>query len=152
MADSPVSVIGPVAIIGGLALVIWLAIRLSRTGEMAEVSISAKTIEIRPRWPLPILSFRALIVVPSHCLTDVTVEPGAREFHQLSLRVMGLSIPGALTTGTFRGEEGLSFWLYGNGKNALTLEIANYKYQLIVIEVADPASVARELRALLNAR
>lgn len=74
------------------------------------------------------------------------MEPHARDFHQLTLRLAGISVPGSLTAGTFRGEDGDSFWLYGAGDNALSLETRDFRYQLVVIEVPDPGAVAREIR------
>lgn len=143
---------GPIVIIGGLLIVIWQGARLGRAGSTAEVSYGDDAVEIRPRWPLPCLAFRICVAIPYEKLVDVTVEPQARDFHQLTLRLAGISVPGALTAGMFRGVDGDSFWLYGTGDNALTFEVRDFRYQLVVIEVPDPGAVARDIRAELRSR
>lgn len=150
MNSSASYALGPIIVVGGLMLIIWLGIRVGNSGYMADISIRDQDIEIRPRWPLPMLAFRTRIIVPCASIVDVDVEPQARDFHELTLRTMGLTVPGALTTGTFRGDEGTSFWIYGRGTNALALTVSDHYYQLIVVEVANPRAVARQIRAALT--
>lgn len=151
MSGSLAYAVGPIVIVGGLLFLLWQGSRLGRDGAMAEVSCGDDAVEIVPRWPLQLLAFRSRIAIPYEKLVDVTVEPYARDFHRLTLRLAGISV-GSLTAGTFRGDDGDSFWLYGAGTNALTLEAREFRYQLVVIEVPDPGAVARGIRAELHAR
>lgn len=108
--------------------------------------------QLRPRWPLPCLAFRLRVVIPYEKLVDVTMEPQARDFHQLTFRLAGVSVPGSLTAGTFHGANEDAFCLCGAGDNALAFETRDLRYQLVVVEVPDPGAGARDVRAEPRAR
>lgn len=82
---------------------------------------------LRSRLQIPLAHIRR--VHPSE-------EPAKQWFH--GIKVAGSSIPGILTAGTFYQDGGLVFWDVHDPANAIAFELADERYQRLIVEVADP--------------
>lgn len=74
-------------------------------------------------------------------------EPAKRWFH--GIKVMGSSIPGVLTAGTFYQDGGLVFWDVHEPANAIAFELADERYERLIVEVADPRTAIRMVESHL---
>jgi len=88
-------------------------------------------------------SLRSRLHIPLAHVRSVRPEPeeARRWFH--GLKLAGSNIPGVLTAGTFYQTGGLVFWDVHDPERAIALELADERYQRLVIEVADPPAAIR---------
>ena len=67
------------------------------------------------------------------------------------LRAPGTHIPGVLVAGTFHQDGERVFWDVHDAAKAVVIELADEKYQRLVIEVDDPRETAERIEQALIA-
>lgn len=66
------------------------------------------------------------------------------------IRAPGTSIPGVLTAGTFYQDGKRVFWDVHHPESVVVVELADERYDELVIEVADPAAVVALIAAAVG--
>jgi hypothetical protein len=61
------------------------------------------------------------------------------------VRLVGIQIPGLMTSGIFRHDGRLTWWDVGRDSRAIAIEFRDERLTRAVIEVDDPAAVLRTL-------
>jgi hypothetical protein len=68
------------------------------------------------------------------------------------IRAPGTQLPGVITAGTFYQQGKRVFWDVHQPENAIVLDLADERYDQLIVEVADPAGMARQIMAALPAK
>ncbi|MHB1988377.1 MAG: hypothetical protein ACYCSF_10390 [Acidimicrobiales bacterium] len=84
--------------------------------------------------------------IPLSAIVAVTHDPAARSHVRAKLRRRG-GRTGVFRVGAYHSLEGWSFWAVGLARNAVVVEASGARYHFVVIEVADPVSSVRAIRA-----
>ena len=65
------------------------------------------------------------------------------------VRVLGTSVPGVITAGTFLQEGSRVFWDVHDPAKAIAVDLRDERYSKLIIEVADPAETIRAIKHAL---
>lgn len=77
-------------------------------------------------------------------ITGVRADPGVSLGWGGEIRWPGTYIPGMIKAGTYYGRGRRTFWDVTHPQRAIVIELANDRYDALIVEVADPAAaVAR---------
>lgn len=93
-----------------------------------------------------IWAMRRRISLPLSSVVDVRHDPDARANVKAKLRPR-VGRTGVFRVGTYHSMQGWSFWSVGLARNAVVIEASGGRYRYVVIEVKDPVSVVRTVKA-----
>jgi hypothetical protein len=85
-------------------------------------------------------------------LKGVRADPSVAHGWWHGIRLPGTNIPGVLTAGTFYHDGKRVFWDVHNPENTVVIELLDERYNELIVEVADPATVVSRLHAAIAAR
>ena len=116
---------------------------LSRVSRMVTISVDGPDLVLEVQGFDKLWALRSRLQIPLAHIRSVqpAVEPAKRWFH--GIKVAGSAIPGVLTAGTFYQDGGLVFWDVHEPANAIAFELADERYQRLVVEVEDPTAAIR---------
>jgi hypothetical protein len=89
-----------------------------------------------PGWQ-KLLAFTRGFRIPVAHVRGVTMDPGAAG-EPKGLRAPGTHVPGVLALGTFYRDGERVFWAVRNPSRVVVIQLAEERYDRLVIEVADP--------------
>ena len=97
-----------------------------------------------------IASFTTKLEIPLAKIESVSTEP-AQINNRRTLRTFGTAVPPSYLAGRFyefgRGQE---FFLFGNKNRCITLNLGNFKFKRIIVEVKNKQEVAEMIRNRLS--
>lgn len=97
-------------------------------------------------------TLKSRLTVRLEHITSVRADPGVSLGWGGEIRWPGTYIPGMIKAGTFYGRGRRTFWDVAHRERAIVVELANDRYDAVIVEVADPAAaVARIERARRSA-
>lgn len=104
---------------------------------------------IRPQGLYRLWSARQRIVVQRTQLRHAALRASAGLIHgSRGIRMLGLSLPGLLRAGSYYSRRGgWEFWLVGNAKRVVEIELAGHRFQRLILQIDKPAACARKLEA-----
>jgi hypothetical protein len=107
---------------------------------MVTISVEGSELILEVQGLDKLWSLHSRLQIPLAHVRSVRLETEAarRWFH--GVKLAGSSIPGILTAGTFYEAGGLVFWDVHDPERAIALELADERYQRLIVEVADPAA------------
>lgn len=117
---------------------------------LVDVGFAGESIVITPRGAWKVFGVRSRVTIPVTHVRGCVAEPFARDNHQLDLRLGGTGVPGLVLAGTMRGPEGLSYWAYGAGANAIVFDLREDRFAYLVVEVDDPDSTVAAVNEFLR--
>ena len=91
-------------------------------------------------------SLRSRLSIPLAHITDVAIDPAQITRWWPGIKVAGTNVPGLFAAGMFY-KDGLVFWDVRHPENTVIVSLEHEMYRKLVIEVADPPAVVRELAA-----
>lgn len=65
------------------------------------------------------------------------------------LRAPGTYVPGVITAGTFHQDGKRIFWDVHNADNSIVIDLADERYDQLVIEVADPNAAVKQIESAI---
>ena len=97
-----------------------------------------------------IASFTTKLEIPLSKIEGVSTEP-AQINYKRTLRTFGTSVPPSYLAGRFyeigRGQE---FFMLGNKNRCITLNLKNFKFKRVIVEVRNKLEVAEMIRNKLS--
>ncbi len=114
---------------------------------MVEVSVHAERVRFEVKGLDKLWAMRSELEIPLAHIVSVRQdpEPARGWFH--GLRVGATNLPGILTAGTFsQAGEGLVFFDVHDPERTIVIELEHEHYRRLVIEVADPPAVVKQLQ------
>lgn len=112
---------------------------------MTSVTLDGTTIHITLTPMDKIWALRGDFSIPLASVESVSVAPPDLKPH--GIRAPGTHVPGVYRAGTWRGRGTKEFWNVRDPHRALVLELQSHEYTRVIVEVADPASLAAQIEA-----
>ena len=97
-------------------------------------------------------SFRSELEIPLAHIRDVRADATVARHWWHGIRAPGTSIPGVITAGTFYQHGKRVFWDVHDPDKTIVVELADERFDELIVEVADPAETVQQLRRALEAR
>jgi hypothetical protein len=97
-------------------------------------------------------ALRSRLEIPLAHIRGARADPGIAHGWWHGIRAPGTSIPGVLTAGTFYQHGKRVFWDVHDPENVVVVELADERYDELVVEVADPAAVVALIAAAVARR
>jgi PH (Pleckstrin Homology) domain-containing protein len=94
-------------------------------------------------------SFRSRLTIPIEHIRSARVDTEAARGWWHGLRLMGTSVPGILTAGSFYEHGGMVFYDVHDPDNTIVIEVDHERYQRLIVEVEDPLAVVKELERVI---
>lgn len=119
---------------------------------MVDVFITSNEVVLRPKGLHRLWALKREVRIKRSELKAVErgVTQEARTRLRRSLRLPGTSLP-FFHAGSYRSAGKWAFWdVVGNGDQALTLSTEGNRYAELVVDVADPAALAADLRRAMD--
>jgi len=119
---------------------------------MVNIAISADRAVFVVEGSHKLWSLKSQIEIPLSHISDVEVnqEQVGRWWH--GFKVLGTDVPGLFAAGTFYYHGELVFWDVFDISKTIIVSLEHERYKKLIIEVADPETVARSLRAAIGRR
>lgn len=122
---------------------------------MATLNLTPSTVEITLAPWESILSLHGSLHVPLEHVSSASVESPPELWQQWLTKLVGASLPGVLSLGTFITRDGLVFYDIRHGEKCLVLRLHDERYKAVYVEVGsqqDPQQLADSIQAALAAR
>lgn len=114
---------------------------------MVEISIRGSSAIFEPLGMHKFWAFKRRLEIRLRNIRGVRHAPAVRIGWWEGLRMPGTHVPGVIIAGTFyRGGERI-FWDVRRPENAIVVEIADERYDRLIVEVADPAAAVELLES-----
>ncbi len=133
-----------------LLLVAGLLLPMRRTPAIM-VGVENDVLQVRLGTWDKLYCFRRDLAVPVSDVEGVAVAP-RQLVPAVGLRLPGTVLPGVVRAGSFGTGASRDFWDVRKSQTLMVIELrSGAEYRRIVLELADPSAVARELRPMLGA-
>ena len=113
---------------------------------MVRIQIADGVLTIEVQGLHQVWALKSRLQFPLSSVGDVRLNPQLAG-RPRGLRAPGTYIPRLITAGTFYADKKRWFWDVSDPNNALVIELENQKYQVLVVEVANPGQVAAQIEA-----
>jgi hypothetical protein len=108
------------------------------------IELDHDRVMIKPKGWSQIWAFkRALSVHPAHIRSVGRATPVLRP---RGMRLPGTYLPGVIVAGTYRSRAGREFWDTRLNGKAIVIDLTGGPYTRLVVDVADPDAVLRQLQ------
>lgn len=107
---------------------------------MVEISIRGSSAVFEPLGMHKLWALKRRVEIPLGNIRGVRHDPTLRIGWWEGLRLPGTHLPGVIIAGTFYRAGERIFWDVRRPENAIVVEIANERYDRLIVEVADPAA------------
>lgn len=98
-------------------------------------------------------ALKSRLQIPLVNVRGARVDPTVARGWWKGLRAPGTHIPGVIVAGTFYQDGKRIFWDVHDAENTVVIELADERYDQLIVEVADPAgAVARIWEAIVAGR
>ena len=117
-----------------------------------ELSVSDSKLSVHLSGVSGALAMKSHLELPLSEVQDAKVMPltEAREEGK-GIKVPGVRIPGVFRSGSYRTDDSWQFWYVARADDVLVIDLADDKYERIVLEVDDPQAEADKINAARQA-
>lgn len=116
---------------------------------MVEVEISEGTLRLEVKGFDKLWALKSSLSIPIAHVRGVRHDPEVARGWYKGLRAPGTHVPGAIVAGTFYQDGKRVFWDVHRAANTIVIDLADERYDQLIVEVADPAAaVARISEAI----
>ena len=95
-------------------------------------------------------SFTSRLEIPIAHIHGVSADPQAARGWWHGIRAPGTNLLGVITAGTFYQHGKRVFWDVHDPDQTIVIELADERYDQLIVEVADPAAAVRLLQARIG--
>src|SRR5437868_6578869 len=117
---------------------------------MVNVSIDGDRIHLDVEGTDQLWALRSHLEFPLAHVRSVRVDPEAARGWWHGLKLLGTSIHGILTAGTFYQQGGIVFYVVHDPDFTLVLELRSERYERLIVEVEDPESTSAMIERALR--
>ena len=119
---------------------------------MVTVSIEGDRIHLDVHGIDQLWALRSHLEFPLSHVSAVRVDPEAARGWWHGLKLVGSSIPGILTAGTFYQQGGIVFYDVHDPDRSIVLELDHERYSRLIVEVEDPDATRAMIERATMAR
>jgi hypothetical protein len=118
--------------------------------DMVELSLTddylhLQVIDLDKLW-----AFKSQLDIPLRHIRDVRHDPDAASGWWHGMKLIGTSIPGLFTAGTFYQHGQRVFWDIRNPAQSIVIELHDERFGELVVEVNDPLFAVEQIKARLE--
>jgi len=113
---------------------------------MVEIDIRGGTLHLEVKGMDKLWALKSSLDVPLAHVRGVRRDPEIARGWYKGLRAPGMHIPGVIAAGTFYRDGKRVFWDVHRAENTLVIELADERYDALIVEVADPDATAARIR------
>lgn len=95
-------------------------------------------------------AFKDYLVIPAINISNIHHAPDTKLGWWKGWRIPGTHVPGLIVAGTYYRNKKKYFWDVVNAQNTVVLEVNNFKYDEIHVEVQDPAETVKLVTEQMN--
>ena len=117
---------------------------------MVDISISGGTLTLHVRGADKLWALKASLEIPLQHITGIRADPSIAHGWWHGIRMLGSNIPGVLTAGTFYQHGKRVFWDVHDPANTIVIELADERYDELIVEVANPKATVEQVKAALS--
>jgi hypothetical protein len=116
---------------------------------MVEMEIQGGTLHLEVKGIDKLWAFKSSLTIPLEHVRGARRDPEVASVWYKGIRAPGTYIPGVITAGTYYQHGKRVFWDVHRAENTIVIDLADERYDQLIVEVADPeAAVARIGEAL----
>ena len=112
---------------------------------MVHISIEAGVVNFDVEGLDKLWSFKSRLSIPLTHIISVRIDPEAARGWWHGLKIVGTSVPGVLTAGTFYENGGVVFYDVHDPEKTIVMELAHERYKRLIVEVEQPHAALRTL-------
>jgi hypothetical protein len=116
---------------------------------MVEISIADETLHLEVQGWDKLWALKSRLTIPLARVRSVRADPEVARDWWHGIRAPGTELPGVITAGTFYQQGRRIFWDVRRPENTIVLELADDRYDQLIVEVDDPQRVVGEIKAAL---
>ena len=114
---------------------------------MVEISIENGTIILEVKGADKLWALKSRLEIPCAKVRGVHADPAIAHGWWKGLRMPGTHIPGVIVAGTFYHDGKRVFWDVHNADNTIVIDLADERYDQLIVEVANPAEEIRKIQS-----
>jgi hypothetical protein len=119
--------------------------RIVKWGEMVTIEVKGEVVEVEVLGIHKLWALKSRLRFKKSNITKVGM--AEKSLRPPLIKIPGTYLPGIIAAGTFRGRSRNEFWDVVFKNDAVEIELTNEKYTRVVVNVRDPMSVMKLLRA-----
>ncbi len=117
---------------------------------MVDIQIEVDQIHFIVKGIHKFFAFKNKITVSKKNLVSVKFDPEAVKGVWKGIRLLGTHVPGVIRAGTYSHAKKLQFWDVIRSEKAIIVELANSRYEKLIIEVADPITAKEQIERCIQ--
>lgn len=117
---------------------------------MVEINIEGNKVIFEVRGWDKVWSLRSRLEIPLTHVSDAHIDPDPAMGWFEGLKMGGTDIPNIFRAGTFYQEGEWVFWDVRHPERTVVVELSHETYKKLIIEVADPETEVRKLKAAIG--
>ena len=119
---------------------------------MVEISIVEDELHLEVQGWDKLWAFKSRVSIPLSHVRGVRADPEVGRGCWHGIRAPGTQLPGVITAGTFYQQGKRVFWDVHQPENTVVLDLEDERYDQLIVEVADPVGVVRQIETALTGR
>lgn len=119
---------------------------------MVDISVTGGRVVLEVEGMDKLWALRSRLEIPLAHIRGVRADPEVARGWWHGLRIGGTQMPGVITAGTFYQHGKAVFWDVHDPEHTIVIDLADERYDRLVMEVADPEGTVRQLSATIGAR
>lgn len=113
---------------------------------MVDLSVADGKLTLHVRGADKLWAFKSSLEIPLAHIAGVREDPGIAHGWWHGLRMLGTSLPGVITAGTFYQDGKRIFWDVHNPADTIVIALRDERCDELIIEVADPQVAVRMIQ------
>lgn len=116
---------------------------------MVDLSIVGDTLVLHVEGADKLWALRSSLEIPLRHVAGVRADASVARGWWHGLKMLGTSLPGVITAGSFYQDGKRVFWDVHNPENTIVIELIDDQYDELIVEVADPNFAVEVVRGVL---
>ena len=119
---------------------------------MVEISVIEDALHLEVQGWDKLWALKSRLTIPLAHVLGVRADPAIARGWWHGIRAPGTQVPGVITAGTFYQQGKRVFWDVHQPENTIVLDLEDERYDQLIVEVADPVAVVRQIEVSLAGR
>lgn len=119
---------------------------------MVEIQIAGDVLVLEVQGWSKLWALKSRLEIPLANVRGVRADPDVARGWWKGIRAPGTHVPGVIVAGTFYQDGKRIFWDVRDPERTIVVELADDRYDELIVEVADPATEVARLTAARGAR